>query len=139
MSHIPLGYKIVNGKAVIDEFQAITIKKIYDNYLSGMSLTEAAKNAGTKIYHCSVKKILQNPIYLGNSFYPALIDECTFQRAREELNKRAEKLGRINRILKEIPGAKIPVNFHMKNPTQKYTDPIMQAEYLYSLIESEMN
>lgn len=138
MSHIPFGYKIVSGKAVTDEINAATVKKIYDNYLSGMSLTDAAKNAGITIYHCSVKKMMLNPIYLGDSFYPQLIDEHTFQKAKEELNKRAKKLGRTNRASKVLPEMTIPINFHMNPPTQKYTDPFMQAEYLYTLIESEM-
>ena len=38
MGHTPYGYKIENGKAVIDETAAEKLRKLFDNYLNGMSL-----------------------------------------------------------------------------------------------------
>jgi hypothetical protein len=43
MSHIPFGYAIQNGRAVVNEEEAVKIKKLFEAYLSGLSLTEAAK------------------------------------------------------------------------------------------------
>jgi hypothetical protein len=43
MSHIPFGYTIQNGRAVVNEEEAVKIKKLFEAYLSGLSLTEAAK------------------------------------------------------------------------------------------------
>ena len=43
MSHIPFGYIIQNGRSVINEEEAVKIKKLFKVYLSGLSLTEAAK------------------------------------------------------------------------------------------------
>lgn len=40
------GYRIENGIAVIDEQEAAVIIDIFNGYLSGMSLTAAAENAG---------------------------------------------------------------------------------------------
>lgn len=40
------GYRIENGIAVIDEQEAAVIIGIFNGYLSGMSLTAAAENAG---------------------------------------------------------------------------------------------
>jgi hypothetical protein len=43
MSHIPFGYTIQNGRAVINEEEAVKIEKLFEAYLSGLSLSEAAK------------------------------------------------------------------------------------------------
>ena len=80
MGHTPFGYKIVGGKAVIDETSAGQIRKLYENYLSGLSLENAAKKAGINTYHGTVKNILSNRHYLGDAFYPAIIDEENLQR-----------------------------------------------------------
>ena len=68
MEHTPYGYKIVNGKAVIDEDKAAVLRKICDNYLSGMSYVAAAADAGITMKHCGVKRLLQNKKYLGDDF-----------------------------------------------------------------------
>ena len=38
--------------------------------------------------------------YLGDDFYPAIIDKATYQKAQEERIRRATKLGRNNIISK---------------------------------------
>ncbi|SKB00874.1 hypothetical protein SAMN05443428_1513 [Caloramator quimbayensis] len=43
MSHIPFGYTIQNGKAVVNEKEAVQVKELFETYLSGLSLTEAAQ------------------------------------------------------------------------------------------------
>ena len=43
MGHTPLGYRIENGTAVIDEEAAAKVRQLYKNYLGGLSLTSAAK------------------------------------------------------------------------------------------------
>lgn len=47
------GYRIENGIAVIDEQEVAVIIGIFNGYLSGMSLTAAAKNAGQPMVHSS--------------------------------------------------------------------------------------
>ena len=51
------GYKIINGKAVIDEQEAGVIVSIFNAYLSGLSMKAAAENAGVPMPHGSVKRI----------------------------------------------------------------------------------
>ena len=46
MGHTPYGYRIENGAAVINDQEAECVRQIFENYISGMSLTEAAKAAG---------------------------------------------------------------------------------------------
>lgn len=138
MGHTPFGYKIENGVAVIDNAAATQIKELYENYLSGLSLSAAAKAAGITTYHGTVKCMLQNKHYLGDAYYPAIIDCDTFEKAKSELKKRAEALGRTRVPKAKIPAA-IPMIFIMKPVVENHPDPIEQAEYLYSLIESEVN
>ena len=46
MGHTPYGYSIENGCATIKEDEANKIRKLYENYISGMALTKAAAAAG---------------------------------------------------------------------------------------------
>ena len=96
MGHTPLGYRIEEGKAVIDEEAAAKIRQLYKNYLGGLSLTKA-KEAGINTLHSGTKRILQNAHYLGDDFYPAIIDKETFHAAGEEIRHRSTVLGRDNK------------------------------------------
>ena len=82
MRHIPYGYRIENGRAVIDEEQAATVREFFQNYISGMALMPAAEKAGLKLYHGSAGRMLRNKKYLGDDYYPAIIDKETFDRGR---------------------------------------------------------
>ena len=95
MSHTPFGYRIENGKAVIDIEAAKQIKTLFDSYLSGDSLATAAKKAGITAFHAGIGRMLRNARYLGDDYYPAIIDPNTFTAAEAERIRRAEKLGRI--------------------------------------------
>lgn len=136
MGHTPYGYKIEGGKAVIDEETANQVQQIFEYYLDGESLTTAASKAGLKMFHGGVSRMLKNPHYLGDEYYPAIIDWETFDKAEAERLRRAEALGRI----REPEGQEkieIPVSFRTRQAERKYDDPFLQAEYAYSLIESE--
>ena len=137
MGHTPFGYRIENGVAVVDKTDSAQIKTLYSAYLSGLSLETAAKEAGIKAYHGTVKRILENKRYLGDDFYPPIIDRKTFCAAQEERKRRATKLGR-DYQKKEHRSIRIPTVFTMKAGVQYDPNPQKQAEYLYSLIESEV-
>lgn len=64
------GYKVENGEIRIDEHEASVIVGIFNAYISGMSMTNAAKNAGQLFCHSTVKRILQNACYVGGQFTP---------------------------------------------------------------------
>ena len=138
MGHTPYGYTIQNGSALIDEEKAGKIRKLYKNYLSGMALRTAATEAGIETYHGTAKRLMENPHYLGDEFYPAIIDRETYDKAAEERLRRAGKLGRLDRKKAAKP-AVIPTRFHFAEAETEYEDPRLQAEYLYSLIESEVS
>lgn len=137
MSHIPYGYKIKNGVAIIDEAKATNIRKLYEHYLFGLALTVAAKEAGIETYHCTAGKILRNVYYLGDEYYPAIIDRLTFDAAEVERHKRAKKLGRIREPMQQEKVA-ISTAFHIGSVKSQYSNPFQQAEYVYSQIESEV-
>lgn len=138
MGHTPYGYRIENGKAVIDDAAAAQVQELYQNYLSGLSLTNAAKKAGLDLLHSGAKRMLRNRHYLGDDFYPAIIDQASFDAAETELMKRSAHLGRNDRYI--APTVKMPPTaFRLGDITENYENSIRQAEYLYSLIESEVN
>ena len=134
MGHTPFGYKIQNGKAVIDEVAAKKISKLFKYYLSGLSLSEAAKKAELNARHGTVGRMLKNKHYLGDDYYPPIIDTETFKRSEEERLKRAKALGRIF-VPKDETIINVSAKFMLGTITQKYKNPFKQAEYAYSLIE----
>ena len=136
MNHIPFGYHIKDGKAVIDKSAAEKIRLLYKNYLNGLSLENAAKEAGIDTYHGTAKRIMENRHYLGDDFYPAIIDTDTFTEAMLERKKRMRALGRNNRFKPAIINA-VPTRFRFGDVKAYHDDPVAQAEYLYGLIESE--
>ena len=129
----PYGYRIKNGTAIIVEEQAENVKKFFENYLSGMALATSAEKAGFKISHSMAKKMIRCKYYLGDEFYPTIIDAHTFQLANAELNRRAEKMNRLGKTRRKKPV--IHKNFIMNAPSEHYENPAEQAEYMYSLIE----
>lgn len=139
MEHTPYGYKIVNGKAVVDEEKVTVLRKICDNYLSGMSYVAAAADAGITMKHCGVKRLLQNKKYLGNDFYPAIFTQEILDKIETERKRREKALGRNKRKSKELKAPPIYTEFYMPQVTKRYEDAIKQAEYAYSLIISEVS
>ncbi len=133
-NHIPYGYRIENGTAVIDESQAEQIKALFQGYLSGLALMASVKAAGLNVYHCGAKHMMQNRHYLGDDFYPQIIETDIFQKAEEEMKRRAKALGRV-REQKTPEERKPEMRFTLKKTKKKYADPFKQAAYLYSQIE----
>lgn len=125
------GYKVEREKIVIAEGEAEIIRCIFRNYLSGMSMRKAAANAGVELTHSSVKKIIRQKRYIGNEFYPAIIDRDVFSHANGELLRRASK----HACGKRLKEPSVFMDFVMAVPKEQFDDPVKQAEYIYSLIE----
>lgn len=134
MKHTPYGYDIVGGAAVINEEQAANLRKLCENYLSGMSFVQAAKEVGLEMKHSGVKRLMQNPRYLGDDFYPAILT-AEIAQAVEAERLRRDALYKGTRYTKEAVTTVIPTRFAMKRIAPKYQDPIKQAEYAYSQIK----
>lgn len=85
------GYEMKNGTVMINHSEAAVIKQIYKNYISGMSFSMSAKKAGLNIPHGSVKRLLLKKCYLGDDFYPAIIDIVhNLKRCGNSLNPSSE-------------------------------------------------
>lgn len=133
MGHTPYGYKIENGAAFIDEEKANRIQAFFKEYLSGLSLSAAAKKACINAYHGTAGNMLRNKKYLGDGFYPAIVDKETFKQAEIERQKRARKLGRVYES-KEQEKPEQDFDFTIGSIDEDYEDPFTQAEYVYGLI-----
>lgn len=106
--HIPLGYSVAQGKAQIDPETSQVVQDIYTAYDNGASCNAIAKDLTAKgiqtanqkaVWHCCmVGKILENQKYLGDGFYPQMIEEALFQRVQERRKERAKKLGKTNTL-----------------------------------------
>lgn len=122
------GYEMKNGTVMINHSEAAVIKQIYKNYISGMSFSMSAKKAGLNIPHGSVKRLLLKKCYLGDDFYPAIIDKETYLAAYNRIkeNTFAGNKRRIEAVIHTV--------FEMGIPTHSFENPFEQAEYIYSLI-----
>lgn len=136
-AHIPHGYRFENGKAVVDETQAEQVRAFFAEYISGKALMVAAESVGLKLFHGSAGRMLRNTHYLGDEYYPPIIDRDTFDKAEEERQSRGGKLGRVRELAVKIPTA-VPTGFTMRRQVKTFDNPFRQAEYAYSLIESEV-
>ncbi|MBN2829086.1 MAG: recombinase [Candidatus Cloacimonetes bacterium] len=138
MAYIPYGYEVIDGVVTVNEEKANQVRIFFEKYISGLSLAVAGEQAGIEKTHSSMGLILKNIQYLGNDVYPTIIDEETFYRAEEVREKRAKDLGRIVELAAFTAPSPIE-RFKMKKADTKLPDdPVMRAEYLYSLIESEV-
>lgn len=136
MKHTPFGYDIVAGKAVIDEEEATIVRKICDNYLSGMSMTMAAKDAGVDMVHGRVRHLMQDKKYLGDDFYPPILTEEIMQAIEKERLKREGEYKGVR--YRKVVDLNIPTKFRIKAHIPEFKNPVEQVEYAYGLIESEV-
>ncbi|MDO5431793.1 recombinase [Eubacterium sp.] len=136
-AHIPYGYRIEDGKAVVDESQAEQVRAFFKEYISGKALMVAAETVGLKLFHGSAGRMLRNTHYLGDDYYPAIIDRELFDKAEEQRQARAGQLGRVRELTPATSPA-VPLHFTMGKQKKVCYDPFEQAEYAYSLIESEV-
>ena len=101
---IPFGYKIIDGAVAIKQEKADLVRKIFNDFISGISLNQMAKdltemkvpnaNGKPSWNHGSIGKILSNCKYTGNDFYPAFIPEEVFNAANRLREEKNSRLGR---------------------------------------------
>lgn len=103
-THMPIGYRMVNGEIHIDEQKSKTVERIYEDYVTGKSLLAIAKelkedeipnaNHNTNWTHGAVGRILENTKYLGDDFYPPLISKELYDKAQTKRKQTETRLGR---------------------------------------------
>ncbi|WP_288863322.1 hypothetical protein [uncultured Megasphaera sp.] len=134
MAHIPYGYQIVAGEAVIDEAAAQEIRSFFRYYSECKSISEAAKKSGIKKKHPGTGEILKKKVYLGNGFYPQIIDEHLFRKVQIIRNEIAVKQHRY-KSPGQIKELRLITNYRSEKVEKKYDDPYRQAAYAYSKIK----
>ena len=131
------GYRVKEGKPVIEPQEAERLRELFGNFISGMGYKQAAETAGIgkNVYHKSAKNMLMNRRYLGEGDYPRIIPPDVFEQAQSEI----QRLGELYPSKPKPPLAlSQPSSFRMRLPEQSFDDPAAQAEYMYSLIECEV-
>ena len=92
--HMPIGYKVINGKIEVYEEHRKLVEQIFCDYDNGVSTLRIANNlkaAGIKNAHdrvgwshASIGRILENHNYLGTEYYPQIIDKELFDRVQKK-------------------------------------------------------
>ncbi len=98
-SNPPIGYDFIDGKLVVNQYEALQVRKIFSMFLAGESMHAIAAymranytNRYSSYQNTStISAILRNPIYIGKILYKgvlydgvheAIIDKDTFDRAQ---------------------------------------------------------
>lgn len=85
--NIPYGYQFKNGSIAIQEKETETVKRIFTEYLNGLSLLKIAEQLNNEqieympgVCGCNksrIKRIIEDERYLGTNGYPPIIDDDT--------------------------------------------------------------
>lgn len=114
--HMPIGYKVIDGRITVYEEHRKIVEEIFRDYDSGISTLKIAEglkargvcNAHDRAVwsHASIGRILENHNYLGTEYYPQIIDRELFNRVQErreqvrvERGRGCHRPGRDERIL----------------------------------------
>jgi len=106
-AHIPIGYDYVDGELVVNPPEAMQVREVYRQYLSGTPIRQIQADLIRRglTHHCgawntkTIRYVLRNRSYIGEvsfggKWYPGthepLIDPATWQTVQERLDQRAE-------------------------------------------------
>ena len=130
----PIGYCVKDGKAEIDSKQSALVREIFESYLQGMSTLKIAKlltergvlNANQKPSwnHGGVGKILENHKYIGDEFYPPLIEQRIFKQVQQRRKQQASATGKSkqhNSYANQTVWSKLLVCGECGQPYRKYS------------------
>lgn len=120
---LPIGYDISNGSLVINDYEAVQVRKIFDCYISGMSQSKIAKLLYSEGYSTrygdwskpsaitTVSSILTNDVYIGIAKY----GDISVDNAHEPIISREQfdKAQLIRRKRREIYGDTAFVSKHL--------------------------
>lgn len=129
MLKLMYGYQIKNGGFAIVPAEAEVVKQIFEGFLQGKSRRQLSLETGMKPIR--IKQILNFTGYARGDVYPHIIkpENSTAARARLKRTSRPAK----SKIKKITP----PQNFYHGILKEQFKDPYKQAEYIYSLIQTE--
>jgi site-specific DNA recombinase len=106
-AHSPIGYDYVDGELIVNEYEAMQVRKIYQMYLDGYGTNRIAytmheegytHREGNWLHPSAVKNVLDNEIYIGmvqfkKELFPGrhepIIDNDTFEKVRALRKRRS--------------------------------------------------
>lgn len=116
--HMPLGYKITDGKITVDKEKADIVRRIFLSFTSGKSMMKISQeltksgvpnaNGKPSWNHCSVGNILKNIKYIGDEYHPVVISEKVYRTAEKIREERARQLNHSNNYLANSKTAAYP-------------------------------
>lgn len=93
------GYLIQNGELTVKADEAITVKRVFNDYLEGVSYQGISEMLNEEKIPYSpevadwnkhkVKRLLENPRYTGEKAYPAIIEFETFANVQQLIQSKA--------------------------------------------------
>jgi hypothetical protein len=131
MTHVPYGYRIENGRAKTFTEEAEKLQVLFSSYLAGKTMNEAGREAGIEKTHSMFPRLLQDRRYIGDDYYPEIIEPELFQKVQDARKKRKRK-----RSVRVVPRATIHQVFAWEEIEKQYENPFDQAAYMYSRIRS---
>lgn len=124
----PYGYKIVDGRAVVDAEAAWRLLRFFELFLSGSSMSTAAREADLTVCASSYPRLFYRTIYTGDDFYPAIIAQyyqdqliAEYERRRASSNQGVHK-----KLRKAVP---IHTCFRLRYPASVDTEDPVTALY----------
>ena len=132
-ARIPFGYRIVDGRAQVDETEAEKLRKYFDLYLAGSSMAEAAREAGLQCSATTFRNLLKRKEYTGTDYYPAIITSDYQAQLMTELEKRRGDHPR--KVKERIPkGVVIHTEFKL-SASRKATDDLPLPDQMNALYQ----
>ena len=131
---IPYGYKIENGQAILDPEAASKVKDFFQFYLEGLPVSPACLAARVDRAPHSSWKILEDRRYLGDDFYPPLIDRDTFEAVQRERALRNHNPP--DQVHYEVLPGVVPTTFKMKHVAFLPQNAALIPQLLYDCIQS---
>lgn len=104
-ANIPIGYDYIDGRLIVNDYEAMQVRKIFEMFNNGESLHAIWRAFEERGYHtkfgpwpssAAIRRTLLNPIYIGlvgykKKRYPGqhepIVSEEVFNAAQERLNK----------------------------------------------------
>ena len=132
MAHIPYGYSIERGRAVVVPEEAERLKTFFETYLSGCSIRIAGGSAGIAYSHAGLRRLLTSSVYLGTEYYPAILERETYDAVQEALERRTHA-----GHTKPLPIAPVETKFVVAFPDENAAKELKEkgiVAYLYSRI-----
>lgn len=132
MAHIPYGYRIERGRAVVVPEEAEKIRAFLNAYLDGLSIKNAGAEAEMPLSASGLRRLLGNEVYLGTDYYPPIIDRDTFDEVQRDCEARTHEG-------QSKPSPVLPIRSRFtlappEHPNAGWMSAADAAAYLYSLI-----